>query len=115
MIKKISEKDKRDWENFTSKKEKLEDKDQILKNKHNKIDHMEIDLHGYSLDDANKKIFQFISECYEKNVKLQWDTENISKKGIIGNPLNASSSKGEKIVKTTVSTIEKIIKELKLL
>ncbi len=69
MIKKISEKDKRDWENFTSKKEKLEDKDQILKNKHNKIDHMEIDLHGYSLDDANKKIFQFISECYEKNVK----------------------------------------------
>ena len=30
---------------------------------------MEIDLHGYSLDEANKKIFEFINECYEKNIK----------------------------------------------
>ena len=52
---------------------------------------------------------------YEKNVKLQWDTENISKSGIIGNPVNASASKGEKLSKITISTIEKIIKELKLL
>ena len=52
---------------------------------------------------------------YENNVKLQWDTENISKTGIIGNPVNASASKGEKLSKITISTIEKIIKELKLL
>ena len=52
---------------------------------------------------------------YEKDVKLQWNTDNISKTGIIGNPQNASSSKGEKLVKITISTIEKIIKELKLL
>ena len=52
---------------------------------------------------------------YEKNVKLQWDTRNISKTGIIGNPKNASSIKGEKIVKINISKIEKIIKELKLL
>ena len=52
---------------------------------------------------------------YEKNVKLQCDTHNISKTGIIGNPKNASSLKGEKIVKITISTIEKIINELKLL
>ena len=30
---------------------------------------MEIDLHGYSLDEANTKIFEFINECYEKNIK----------------------------------------------
>ena len=30
---------------------------------------MEVDLHGYSLDEANKKIFEFINECYEKNIK----------------------------------------------
>ena len=30
---------------------------------------MEIDLHGYSLDVANTKIFEFINECYEKNIK----------------------------------------------
>ena len=52
---------------------------------------------------------------YEKDVKLQWNTENISKTGIIGNPLNANSLKGEKLTKITISTIEKIIKELKLL
>ena len=30
---------------------------------------MEIDLHGYSLEEANKKIFRFINDCYEKNIK----------------------------------------------
>ena len=69
MIKKISEKDKKDWENFINKKEKVEDKDNFLKKNSDKTDHMEIDLHGYSLDEANTKIFEFINECYEKNIK----------------------------------------------
>ena len=30
---------------------------------------MEIDLHGYSLEEANTKIFKFINYCYEKNIK----------------------------------------------
>ena len=69
MIKKISEKDKKDWENFINKNEKVDDKDNFLKKNLNNTDHMEIDLHGYSLDEANKKIFKFINECYEKNIK----------------------------------------------
>ena len=69
MIKKISEKDKKDWENFVNKNEKVDDKDNFLKKNLNNTDHMEIDLHGYSLDEANKKIFEFINECYEKNIK----------------------------------------------
>ena len=69
MIKKISEKDKKDWENFINKNEKIDDKDNFLKKNLNNTDHMEIDLHGYSLDEANKKIFEFINECYEKNIK----------------------------------------------
>tara|TARA_Y100000816_G_scaffold287712_1_gene270943 strand:- start:174 stop:587 length:414 start_codon:yes stop_codon:yes gene_type:complete len=69
LIKKISEKDKKDWENFINKKEKVEDKDNFLKENSDKTDHMEIDLHGYSLDEANTKIFEFINECYEKNIK----------------------------------------------
>ena len=68
MKKKISEKDKRDWEDFITKKDKVEDKDNLLKQKTSYNDHMEIDLHGYSLEDANKKIFEFISECYEKKI-----------------------------------------------
>ena len=68
MIKKISEKDKKDWENFINKKEKVENKDNFKEN-FNIIHHMEIDLHGYSLDEANKKIFEFINECHEKKVR----------------------------------------------
>jgi len=63
-----------------------------------------------SPDYNNKKIISF-----EKNIKLQWDTKDISKSGIIGNPQNASSIKGQKLTKVAISTIEKIIKELKLL
>ena len=69
MIKKISEKDKRDWENFINKNEKVDDKDNFINKNLNNTEHMEIDLHGYSLDEANKKIFEFINECYEKNIK----------------------------------------------
>ena len=58
MIKKISEKDKKDWENFIKSKDKIHDKDISYKKRLNKDIHMEIDLHGYSLDDANKKIFE---------------------------------------------------------
>jgi len=63
-----------------------------------------------SPDYKNKKIIGF-----EKNIKLQWDTQDISKSGIIGNPQNASNIKGQKLTKVAISTIEKIIKELKLL
>ena len=77
MKNKISEKDKKDWEDFITKKDKVEDKDNLSKQKTGHKDHMEIDLHGYSLEGANKKIFEFISECYEKkiisiNVKKIW-------------------------------------------
>ena len=69
MIKKISEKDKKDWENFIKSKDKIYDKDISYRKGLNKDIHMEIDLHGYSLDGANKKIFEFVNECYDKKVK----------------------------------------------
>ncbi len=67
MSNKISNKDKKDWENFLSSKEKLPNKDfqfntkKILKNSH-------IDLHGFTLDQANKKIKKFINDSYENGV-----------------------------------------------
>ena len=63
LNKKISEKDKKDWENFISKNEKLENKDKnFSKEKNIKI--RLLDLHGYSLDDANIKVKQFIEESF---------------------------------------------------
>ena len=63
MIKKISERDKKDWENFISGDEKLEDKDKKFLKKEN-IKTKSLDLHGYSLDDANLKVKQFIEESF---------------------------------------------------
>ena len=69
MIKKISDKDKKDWLNFINNKEKLDNKD-FFKEKKNKIQlEKSIDLHGYTLDEANKTIHEFILSCYSRNVK----------------------------------------------
>ena len=60
----ISDKDKKDWENFLSKKEKLSNKDHIQSNNKN-FKSTEIDLHGFTLDEANKEIERFILTSYE--------------------------------------------------
>ena len=67
MTDNISDKDKKDWETFISSAEKLFDKDNKLKKKSSfKI--KSIDLHGYTLDQANKFIERFIIKSYEEGV-----------------------------------------------
>lgn len=67
MNDKISNKDKFDWENFLNSKEKLTDKD--YKEKSSKA-HLtrSIDLHGYSLDQANKTVENFITRSFLEKV-----------------------------------------------
>ncbi len=61
----ISKKDKKDWENFLSSDEKLPNKDYTsTKKKLLKIRH--IDLHGFTLEEANKTVERFINESYEE-------------------------------------------------
>ena len=67
MTKNISEKDKKDWENFISKKERLPDKDNILSKKITFKTRL-IDLHGYTLEDANKSIESFIIKSYQDKI-----------------------------------------------
>ena len=67
MNDKISNKDKKDWENFLSNKEKLFDKDNNS-NVKKKINTRTFDLHGYSLNDANKKIENLIQESYDSGI-----------------------------------------------
>ena len=67
MNNKISDKDKNDWKEFLSKDEKLPNKDNFAKNKkRGKI--KSLDLHGYTLDEANKTIENFIKKSYEDNI-----------------------------------------------
>jgi len=68
LIKKITDKDKKDWLKFVKSGERLENKDYFRKKKNSILKEKSIDLHGYSLDDANKEIYNFIMSCYEKNV-----------------------------------------------
>ncbi len=63
----ISDKDKKDWNNFINSKEKVSDKD--FKHQEEKIfKTRSIDLHGYSLDEANRTIENFINKAYSENV-----------------------------------------------
>ena len=66
MNNKISDKDKKDWKDFIYNKEKLPNKDLQFEN--NKKSTRTMDLHGFSLEDANKVIEKLIIECFEKNV-----------------------------------------------
>ena len=67
MTDNISEKDKKDWENFLSKKEKLPNKD-ITINKKITFKTRSIDLHGYSLEEANKSIEDFVIKSYQEKI-----------------------------------------------
>ena len=68
MNKKISDKDLKDWKDFLSNKESLPDKDQSFTKKE-KIKKYTFDLHGFSLEDANKKIEDLINKSYEIGVR----------------------------------------------
>jgi DNA-nicking Smr family endonuclease len=63
----ISDKDKKDWETFLSSDERLPNKDNKL-NKKLPLKIKSIDLHGYTLDQANKFIERFIIKSYEENI-----------------------------------------------
>ena len=67
MTDNISEKDKKDWENFLLKKEKLPNKDFKI-NKKTIFKTRSIDLHGYSLEEANKSIENFIIKSNQENI-----------------------------------------------
>jgi len=64
---KISDKDKKDWENFLTSEEKLPNKDLKIK-KRSPLKIKSIDLHGYTLDQANKTIEDFIKHSYSEGI-----------------------------------------------
>ncbi len=67
MSNKISDKDKKDWNSFLLGKEKLSDKEKILKKK-KFLKTTSIDLHGFTLEEANKTVKNFILESYKKSI-----------------------------------------------
>ena len=68
MTNKLSDKDKKDWENFVKSSEKVGNKDIEYTKKGKQFVEKSIDLHGYTLEEANKKISEYIESCYLNNV-----------------------------------------------
>ena len=68
MIKKISNKDRDDWNNFLKDKEKIPNKDFVNKKniRYEKI--KKIDLHGHTIEEANRAVEHFIQKCFNENV-----------------------------------------------
>ena len=68
MNNKLSDKDKKDWQNFLNSSEKLDIKDKEVSISSKLNIEKTIDLHGYTLEEANIKIFEFIEKCFNQNV-----------------------------------------------
>ena len=64
----ISNKDKEDWENFVKNKEKIPNKDFVNKKNIRTEKIKKIDLHGYTIEEANKAVEQFIQKCFDESV-----------------------------------------------
>ena len=99
MKKKLSDKDRRDWNKFVEEKTHLFDKDEISSQKVNKKE-ISIDLHGYTLRDANIAVNNLIVKSYNQNVKK---IEVITGKGMRSKVLeNPYKSKDLSILKYSV-------------
>ena len=68
LTNKLSDKDKKDWQNFLNSSEKLQAKEED-KLKNQVISEKSIDLHGFTLKEANEEISKFIDNCYLNRVK----------------------------------------------
>ena len=70
MIKKkyLSKEDKKVWEDFIKNPSDIFDKDKSHLKK-NKNQRFKFDLHGFTLDEANKKVKEIIINCFEKKYK----------------------------------------------
>ena len=116
MNKKLSNKDLKDWKNFLESKEKIYNKDNVI-NQTKLKEEATIDLHGFSLDQANSKVEKFITECFEKKVlKLNIITGKGLRSKVDQNPYQ---SKDLSILKYSVpefirsnSDLMKIIKKI---
>ncbi len=64
----LSQEDKEDWKKFVEDTSRVPDKESNYQNPQN-IKNFKFDLHGFTLDEANKKVKEIIISCSEKKIK----------------------------------------------
>ena len=120
MNKKLSDKDKRDWKKFVKSKEKIFNKDLSKEQNFNqKTSTKTIDLHGLTLENANKTVDEFIKKSFSEKVKK---LTVVTGKGLRSNTQNNPYvSKDLSILKYSVPEfiksnldLMKLIKEIKI-
>ena len=114
MNNKISDKDKKDWEDFLSNEEKLPNKDFVIsKKKTSRI--KEIDLHGFNLEQANTKIEKIINDSYQNGTsKIIVVTgkglhSNVEKDPYVSKDLSILKYSVPEYIKNNSELMEKII------
>jgi DNA-nicking Smr family endonuclease len=111
---KVSDKDKQAWEEFLSSDEKLENKDFKL-NKKKTLKIKNIDLHGYTLQNANKTIQKFINNEYDNGVsKIIVVTgkglhSNVGKNPYVSKDLSILKYSVPEFIENNVELMKKII------
>ena len=119
MNKKFTDKDKKDWEKFINSEDKIFNKDlSVNKNTYFGKGSKIIDLHGSSLETANKIVSEYIKLCSSANIKK---LVVITGKGLRSNTQNDPYvSKDLSILKYSVpefiksnSDLMKLVKEIK--
>ena len=66
--KNISQEDINTWNEFTKNPIGIFDKESVNKNISTKLNRFKFDLHGFTLDEANKKTKEIIIKCVEKGI-----------------------------------------------
>ena len=123
MNKKLSDKDKKDWQHFISSEEKVQNKDLSLSSlETNKKLIKNIDLHGFSLENANRTIGEFINRCFKTNVSKitvitgKWLRSNNINNPYVSKDLSILKNSVPEFIKSNFDLMKKIknIKEAKV-
>ena len=71
MIKKKepNQEDKKTWENYIKNPTGIYDKDQNISNNIKSKERYKFDLHGFTLDEANKKVKEIIEHCVKNKIR----------------------------------------------
>ena len=71
MIKKkdLTQEDKKIWESYIKNPSDIYDKDKSISDIQLKKDRFKFDLHGFTLDDANNKVREIVTNCVSQNYK----------------------------------------------
>ena len=112
---KLSEKDKKSWEDFLKSPLNIEDKEES-KSQIKKYSRFKFDLHGLSIEEATKKVTEIIENCYDKGISEillitgQGHHSNLEKNVYVSKDHSTLKGTIPEFIKNTPSLYSKIAK-----